>query len=379
MPEEFILAGMRNSSIGILGILAALTLAAGATPPAEAAGAVETSETKEVVSFYPSFLTWDAGARAWRGEIRGKIYRHARGVGGRVTTSALRATLGAVGDLTEDDERIFRARADEFAVDAKRGRTVVVEIGDRSFVSRRSRANGHFLAEITLGEGMAGEVVPFRAMLEGKHPREFAGTLRLLGPTGLSVISDIDDTVKVSNVLDRTELVANTFYRPYLAVQGMPGLYGAWRDRGVVVHYVTAGPWQLFSPIWSFLAENGLAGAGIEMREFRLANASFVDIFRDSQDYKKQRIREILRRFPERRFVLVGDSGERDPEVYAAIAREFPAQVAGIYIRAVLEAHRDRSRYRLVFEGIDASRWIVFDDAATLPRDLAEWCSLAGS
>jgi phosphatidate phosphatase APP1 len=367
---------MRTSSIGTLGILAALTLAAGATPPAAVA---ETSEAKEVVAFYPSFLTWDAGARAWRGEIRGKIYRRARGVGGRLTTSALRATLGAVGDLTEDDERIFRARADEFAVDAKRGRRVAVEIGDRSFVSRRSQANGHFLAEITLGEGTVGEVVPFRAMLDGKHPREFAGTLRLLGPTGLSVISDIDDTVKVSNVLDRTELVANTFYRPYLAVQGMPGLYGAWRDRGVVVHYVTAGPWQLFSPIWSFLTENGLAGAGIEMREFRLANASFVDIFRDSQDYKKQRIREILRRFPERRFVLVGDSGERDPEVYAAIAREFPAQVAGIYIRAVLEAHRDRSRYRLVFDGIDASRWIVFDDAATLPRDLAEWCSLAGS
>jgi phosphatidate phosphatase APP1 len=215
--------------------------------------------------------------------------------------------------------------------------------------------------------------VPFRARLDEEGSREFEGTLRLLGPEGVSVISDVDDTVKDSNVLDRGELVANTFLRPYRAVTGMPDLYGAWGARGVAVHYVTASPWQLFPPIWSFLNESGFPGVQIEMREVRVADASVVDLFRDSRAYKAGRIREILRRFPGRSFALVGDSGERDPEVYAAIAREFPGSVRGIFIRAVGASHLDRSRYREVFAGIEESRWIVFSDPAELPRDLGEW------
>lgn len=354
-----------------LGTLALLALAtAFAARPASVAG----EKADEVVALYPSFLTWDGQASAWLGEIRGRIYRKEEGVAARLSRAALRGALGAVADRTTDEEeRIFRDRTGEFAVDATHGKRVVIEVVGRSFVSERSRADGRFVARIRLPEGTSGDAVAFRATVEPDGARPFAGTLRLLGPTGVSVISDLDDTVKESNVLDRSELIANTFYRPYRATPGMPALYAAWAEQGAAVHYVTACPWQLFSPISDFLNESGFPVSDIEMRELRLANASFVNLFRDSRDFKKRSIREILRRFPARRFVLVGDSGQNDPEVYASIAREYRDRVKAIVIRAVAPEDLDRSRYEAAFEGMDGASWVIFADASTLPRDLEGW------
>jgi phosphatidate phosphatase APP1 len=351
----------------ILGVLAVLA----APAPFPAAGAAE--EAGDVVLFYPAYLTSDPRTGAWRGEIRGRVFERDLGLGSRVARAAFRGTLGFVADPTEEEEKIFDARAEPFVADAERGERVVVGLGGRSFVSHRSRKTGHFLVDVALAGGTADTTVPFRARLDREGSREFEGTLRLVPPEGVSVISDVDDTVKVSNVLDRGELVANTFLRPYRAVPGMPALYAAWGSGGVAIHYVTASPWQLFSPIWRFLVESGFPGVHIEMREVRLTDTSVADLFRDSQVYKKGRIREILRRFPGRQFVLVGDSGERDPEVYAAIARDHPASVKGIFIRAVRGDHLDRARYREIFAGIEESRWVVFADPSDLPRDLAGW------
>jgi phosphatidate phosphatase APP1 len=282
--------------------------------------------------------------------------------------------MGIPGELTMEEERIFRARAGEFNVDNEKGKTIVVQIGDRAFVSRRSRSNGRFVVRVSMAEGEAGDTLPFVVKLEENDSRGFGGGLRLLAPEGISVISDIDDTVKESDVLDRDALLANTFLRPYRAVPGMPELYGTWGDQGVVVHFVTGSPWQLYPGLWGFLEDHRFPGVEIQMRPFRLKDSSVVHFFRDPRRYKSDRIRAILRRFPERDFVLVGDSGERDPEIYAAMAREFPDRVRGIFIRAVLEDHRDRDRYRQAFRDIDASQWIIFHDASALPSNLAAWC-----
>jgi phosphatidate phosphatase APP1 len=331
-------------------------------------------KSDEVVVFYPSYLTWDSAAEEWHGDIHGKVHEPGDGVSEKLKLTALRKLLGIPGELTVEEERIFRARAGEFNVDNEKGKSIVVRIGDRTFFSRRSRSNGRFVVEVSLAEGEAGDTLPFTANLAENDSRDFGGGLRLLASGGISVISDIDDTVKESNVLDRDALLANTFLRPYRAVPGMPELYAAWGDQGVIVHYVTGSPWQLYPGLWGFLEDHRFPGAEIQMRHLRLKDSSAVRFFRDPRRYKSDRIRTILRRFPGREFVLVGDSGERDPEIYAAMAREFPDRVRGIFIRAVLDEHRDRARYRGTFRGIDAARWIIFHDARALPNDLAAWC-----
>ncbi len=329
--------------------------------------------TAEVVVFYPSYLTWNTETESWSGFILGKVHEPSDGVSRKLKLAAVRKLLDIDGDLTGDQERLFQSRAGEFTVDNKRKRKIAVRIGDRKFISSPSLANGHFAIEVTWSGGQAGVTLPFTAGLSAADPREFGGQLHLLGPAGISVISDIDDTVKESNVLDHDELLANTFLRKYRVVDGMPQLYKQWGDQGATVHFVTGSPWQLYHPLWVFLREHRFPGVEIQMRHLRLKDSSIVKFFRDPRAYKSRRIRDILRRFPERRFILVGDSGERDPRIYATLARKYPDRVVGIFIRAVRSDHRDRSRFRELFRGIDPSRWIIFHKADELPPNLAAW------
>ena len=64
--------------------------------------------------------------------------------------------------------------------------------------------------------------------------------------------------------------------------------------------------------------------------------------------------------------MLVGDSGEQDPEVYADLLREFPDRILGVFIRNVTGEAPDNDRFAALFRDIDSERWRLFDDPATL-------------
>ena len=71
-------------------------------------------------------------------------------------------------------------------------------------------------------------------------------------------------------------------------------------------------------------------------------------------------IRPILDRFPQRRFVLVGDSGEKDPEIYAELAPRHPKQISRILIRDVTGEDAKAERYGRIFKGLPRDLWTVF-------------------
>ena len=66
---------------------------------------------------------------------------------------------------------------------------------------------------------------------------------------------------------------------------------------------------------------------------------------------------------------MIGDSGEDDPEVYAQALRRHPAQIAKVYIRNVTAARRDDARFAKTFAGLDAARWVLFDDPGEIAAD----------
>ncbi len=359
---------MKTDLIVALGLVSAsASLTASAAGPAQPASAIE--EPGKSLLLYPSFLAWDGQAKVWRGEIHGAVYEREQRSAAR---AALRAALGGE-KRTADEERIFDARIDPFMFDSEGGKRIIVELGGRSFRSRLSPGSGHLFVDVTFAAGAAGGSVPYRAGVDLEGAGEVEGTVRLVGPEGIAVISDIDDTVKDSNVLNRDELVANTFFRPYRAIAGMADLYRAWGAQDAAFFYVTASPWQLFQPLWGFLEDNGFPAIAMGMRQVRLTGATAVDLLRGPQAYKVRRIREFVKQFPKRTFVLVGDSGERDPEVYAAVAREFPQRVQGIFIRTLAADRRPPSWLGDVFAGVDERKCILFTDPAALPRDLAGW------
>jgi phosphatidate phosphatase APP1 len=73
----------------------------------------------------------------------------------------------------------------------------------------------------------------------------------------------------------------------------------------------------------------------MHLKLFRLKDSTPLGRMRSSKKSKQDVIIEILDHFPNRKFILVGDSGERDPEVYAKVAQQRQTQIAGVAIRRV--------------------------------------------
>ena len=142
----------------------------------------------------------------------------------------------------------------------------------------------------------------------------------------MSIISDIDDTVKVTNVLDRRRMWEATFYKPFDAVDGMPASYRKLTAAGAPVHYVSSSPWHLAEPLLEFLSANGLPVSSITLKHFRLKDRTSLNILKPGRETKPPEIEAILARYPGRRFILIGDSGEDDPEVYAQALRRHPSR-----------------------------------------------------
>ncbi len=165
----------------------------------------------------------------------------------------------------------------------------------------------------------------------------------------VGLISDIDDTVLVSEVNQTSRLLRNSLVVPpesREAVAGMAALYTAWTKRNprpdaTPVFYVSASPRQLTDSVRRFLRKHGFPQGVLQLKEVSPAS---TDPLLDQQGYKVQRASAILQAFPQTRFALLGDDGERDPESYAELQARFGPQVLGVWIRRV---HPDPQRPRL--------------------------------
>ena len=269
---------------------------------------------------------------------------------------------------------IFRARARAFFVDNESGKSLLVRIGDQEHELASTLMNGHSHTDLRVrATGLAPDAagrVAIDVITRQGDPRRFAGVALLLADTGVSVISDIDDTVKISEVRDKQRLLARTFLQEFEPVAGMADAYRRWAAAGAAFHYVSASPWQLYDPLDSFFQAAGFPPGSVHLKQFRWKDTSFFALFQDPQAYKRPLLAGLLTQFPGRRFVLIGDSGEQDPEVYGATFRDFPAQVDAIYIRDVTDEDRDAARYQQAFAGVPGERWSVFTDPSALPLAL---------
>jgi phosphatidate phosphatase APP1 len=177
------------------------------------------------------------------------------------------------------------------------------------------------------------------------------------------VISDLDDTIKITEVRDRHAAMRNTFLREFQPVPGMAEFYQTLaRSNGAIFHYISASPWQLYEPLAAFVRTNGFPAGTFALKPFRWKDKSFFDLFANPERYKSGVIVPLLQQFPKRKFILIGDSGERDPEIYAALARKYPKQIVRIYIRDVTDESADKERYVKAFRDVPPGRWQIFRD-----------------
>lgn len=333
-------------------------------------------DADERVVFFPTDADFAAGQ--WHVPVHGWIYRptewsRLRRAGLWLVKQALRRRV------PRDDKAkaLFQQRVGAFLADNERWNRVQIQLGEAVFKLKRSRANGHFAGNLELSPQHVAHLlqrgssphaaawVSFRALTKISDDRVFDGCVRFLPPEGLSVISDIDDTIKVTEVASRRKMLRNTFVRDFVSVPEMAALYRQWEDqRGAAFHYVSASPWHLYPFLAEFLTSQGFPDGTFYLRYFRLMPGDLRRTLRPGRRVKIKHARELLRRYPQRKFWLVGDSGESDAAMYAKLYCEFPAQVERILIRDVGGGEMTASRWEKAFRRVPKQRWLVFQNAS---------------
>lgn len=366
--------GFRIWSLGFRILFPAL-LAVSLTPQPACAQTLDTQlsnlkHDQEVV-FFPT-LACRSSSNSWKLDIHGCVYEPDKRT---IALALLRAGLGLEHvSLTPAEDKLFAERARLFMVDHKAGRKIVIRIGELEFTLPESGANGHFSTVIELSdaqvENLRNLTGALQAVLPGKDGRVFAGELNFFDDSGVIVISDIDDTIKITQVRDRKATLRSTFLEPFQPVPGMAEVYHDWAKKsGAQFCYVSASPWQLNSPLADFIRSNGFPAGVFYLKSFRWKDESFFNLFEGPEKYKPTVIEPLMQRFPNHQFVFVGDSGERDPEIYGALAREHPHQVAKILIRNVTGEGPEAERYKAAFCELPETLWKVFLEPTEIAKD----------
>ena len=161
------------------------------------------------------------------------------------------------------------------------------------------------------------------------------------------IISDIDDTILHSSILDWKTAAELTFLhnaRTRKPLRGAAKLYqalqaGAGGERRNPVFYVSSSPWNLYDLLEDFMELNAIPPGPVFLRDIGFDPGKFLKTA--GHGHKLERVRELVARHPRLRWVLIGDSGQADAELYAEAAQEFGERILAIYIRDVDPATED--------------------------------------
>ncbi|RJR45012.1 MAG: DUF2183 domain-containing protein [Desulfobacteraceae bacterium] len=181
------------------------------------------------------------------------------------------------------------------------------------------------------------------------------------------VISDIDDTVISTGVANKVRMVWRMLLqraRKKIAFPGVAAFYRA-LHRGITgearnpLLYVSRGPWAIYEILTEFFNLHNIpVGPILFLREWGL---TFQQPFPPpSKDHKLNLIRTMLESYKDLPFILIGDSGQSDPEIYAQVVREHPGRVMAVYIRNVsLDPNRSKAVEELARQVVEAGSSLV--------------------
>ena len=189
--------------------------------------------------------------------------------------------------------------------------------------------SGHFNLRAALG------FVPTKVRVLASENLSATEEVIITESQGISLISDIDDTIKHSAIAHGArEIFKNTFIRELhdLTIKGVKEWYSKLASMGVQIHYVSNSPWQLFPVLKSYFSMAGLPNGSFHLKQY---SGMLQGIFEPAAERKKGSIDRIMSDFPDRKFVLVGDSGEADLEVYTDAVQQNPGRVLAVFIRDV--------------------------------------------
>ncbi len=194
---------------------------------------------------------------------------------------------------------------------------------------------------------------------KAKNQGPVQATAQVLTPASdieFGIISDIDDTVIRTGATTlfrqwRTILFNNAYTRRPFA--GIDAFYRALAlgadERGEnPIFYVSSSSWNLYMLFSNILELHDIPTGPLMLRNYGLDRRKGISF--GHRDHKLEQIQPILETYPELQFVLIGDSGQKDPEIYRELVHSYPGRICAIYIRDVTTPERDREVHAIAEE-----------------------------
>jgi len=193
------------------------------------------------------------------------------------------------------------------------------------------------------------------------------------------VISDVDDTVVRTDATQTLRMMRTVFLgnsRTRLPFPGVAAFYRALQrgpqgDEINPLFYVSSGPWNLYELLVEFFELQKIPRGPLLLRDWGITARRELPTHHVT--HKAEAIRRILATYPTLPFILVGDSGQDDPEIYAAVIREFPGRVHVAYIRDVNPDEQRRGAIRALGDALakEGGRLVLAEDTLAAARHAA--------
>jgi phosphatidate phosphatase APP1 len=272
--------------------------------------------------------------------------------------------------------------ARRFASDEVPGARVRATFGEL-VVETVADVEGFFDVRFELPEPLTGPARWHPVELDLLYPKSPGGapvrsTGWVLVPNGarFGVISDLDDTVvrsSATSTLKMAWIVLLNNAHTRLPFEGVNAFYAA-LQRGAngqaqnPIFYVSSSPWNIYDVLEDFLNVHEVPAGPLFLKDWSLS------VLGKHRTHKLGIIRTLLRTYPDLPFVLIGDSGEEDPEIYLQTVREHPGRIRAIYIRDVTTAERDAEVHAIAEEAhnFGAEMVLVPDTAAAAQHAAAK-------
>ncbi len=205
---------------------------------------------------------------------------------------------------------------------------------------------GYFMLEFPAPANRHQDQLPVSLSLPehaGQHEPTLGAVYFPSAHAELGVISDIDDTVLITQATSIMKMMRLTLLESSssrMPFGGVTAFFTALHAQRNPFFYVSSSPWNLFEFLDDFLKLNGIVQGPLLLRDYGIDNTKLVA--GPHKTHKLSQIRSVLDFYPNLCFILIGDSGQKDPEIYAQIVREYPSRILSIYIRDVGNKGRDR-------------------------------------
>lgn len=209
----------------------------------------------------------------------------------------------------------------------------------------RTDADGYFRVHIRTPEPVPDGREWYEVHLTLDEPDRVEATARVFIPPEQSrfvVISDIDDTVMVTGVANVFGMMWRLFVQGANSRTAFPGVTAFYRalhdgvggEEKNPMLYVSRAPWGIYDVLDEFFRRHSIpVGPILFLREWGMRWTSPLP--RKAVDHKRHLIDHMLEVYRHLPVVLIGDSGQHDPEVYRRIVAEHGDRVLAVYIRNV--------------------------------------------